>query len=115
MQAAIVRGGETSRRGCHLGRCRPGVSLRRCGLWADADWIQLDRRGAELLFQVLTEREEKSAVAIASKEPFSGWTKTVTDPSLCAAVVDRLTFNGQIIETGHSCRLAHARRAKASN
>jgi hypothetical protein len=51
----------------------------------------------------------------ASKEPFSGWTKTVTDPSLCAAVVDRLTFNGQIIETGHSCRLAHARRAKASN
>lgn len=89
--------------------------LRRCGLWADADWIQLDRRGAELLFQVLTGRKEKSAVAIASKEPFPGWTKTVTEPSLCVAVVDRLTFNGQIIETGHSCRLAHARRAKASN
>jgi hypothetical protein len=37
-------------------------------------------RGAELLFQVLTEREERSAVAIASNEPFSGWTKTFTDP-----------------------------------
>lgn len=73
-------------------------------------YMELDRRGAELLFQVLTEREERSAVAIASNEPFSGWTKTFTDPRLCAAIVDRLTFAGQIIETGTtSYRLAHAR------
>ena len=60
-------------------------------------YMELDRRGAELLFQVLTEREEKSAVAIASNESFSGWTKTFTDPRLCAAIVDRVTFAGQII------------------
>jgi len=48
-----------------------------------------------------------------SNEPFSGWTKTFTDPRLCAAIVDRLTFNGQIIETGTtSCRLAHARQQR---
>jgi DNA replication protein DnaC len=76
-------------------------------------FLELDRKGAELLFQVLTEREEKSAVAIASNEAFSGWTKTFTDPRLCAAIVDRLTFNGQIIETGTaSYRLAHARATK---
>jgi DNA replication protein DnaC len=63
-------------------------------------YMELDRHGAELLFQVLTEREERSAIAIASNEPFSGWTKTFTDPRLCAAIVDRLTFNGTIIETG---------------
>ena len=63
-------------------------------------YMELDRRGAELLFQVLTEREERSAVAIASNEPFSGWTKTFTDPRLCAAIVDRLTFDAHIIETG---------------
>jgi hypothetical protein len=34
--------------------------------------MELDRRGAELLFQVLTEREEKASVAIASNESFSG-------------------------------------------
>ena len=56
--------------------------------------MELDRRGAELLFQVLTEREEKASVAIASNESFSGWTKTFTDPRLCAAIVDRLTFAG---------------------
>lgn len=39
-----------------------------------------------------------------------GWTKTFTDPRLCAAIVDRLTFNGTIIETGtDSYRLATTR------
>ncbi|MFK0155190.1 ATP-binding protein [Streptomyces sp. NPDC090493] len=73
-------------------------------------YLELDRRGAEMLFQVLTEREEKNSVAIASNESFGGWTKTFTDPRLCAAIVDRLTFNGTIIETGtESYRLAQTK------
>ncbi|WP_206313761.1 IS21-like element helper ATPase IstB [Streptomyces coryli] len=73
-------------------------------------YMELDRRGAELLFQVLTEREEKNSVAIASNESFGAWTKTFTDPRLCAAIVDRLTFNGTIIQTGtQSYRLAHTK------
>ncbi len=53
------------------------------------------------------------SVAIASNESFGGWTKTFTDPRLCAAIVDRLTFGGNIIETGtDSYRLA-ATRARA--
>jgi hypothetical protein len=44
----------------------------------------------------------------------SGWTKTCTEPRLCAAIVNRLAFVGQIIEAGTtSYRLAHA-RAKPS-
>ena len=43
-------------------------------------YMELDRRGAELLFQVLTEREEKASVAIASNESFSGWTKILHRP-----------------------------------
>jgi hypothetical protein len=43
--------------------------------------MELDRHGAELLFQALTEREEKNSVAIASDESF-GWTKTFTGPRL---------------------------------
>jgi len=49
--------------------------------------MELDRRGAEMLFQVLTEREEKNSIAIASNESFSGWTKTFTDPRLCAVLL----------------------------
>ncbi|MEV0590456.1 ATP-binding protein [Nonomuraea cavernae] len=41
---------------------------------------------------------------------FSGWTRTFTDPRLCAAIVDRLTFAGNILETGtDSYHLAQTR------
>jgi DNA replication protein DnaC len=77
-------------------------------------YIQLDTRGAELLFQVLTEREEKASVAIGSNLPFSEWGQVVTDPRLVAAIVDRVTFNGHIIETGtESFRLATTRAKRA--
>jgi DNA replication protein DnaC len=50
----------------------------------------------------------RNSIEIACNKSFSGWTKTFTDPRLCAAIVDRLTFNGAIIETGtDSYRLAH--------
>ena len=78
-------------------------------------YMELDKRGAELLFQVLTEREEKNSVAIASNDSFSGWTKTFTDARLCAAIVDRLTFGGNIIETGtDSYRLVHTKATKTA-
>ncbi|MEU6942416.1 ATP-binding protein, partial [Streptomyces rubiginosohelvolus] len=68
---------------------------------------------AEPLVQVLTEREEKNSVAIASNESFGGWTKTFTDPRLCAAIVDRLTFNGTIIEAGIDSYCLASTRARA--
>lgn len=62
-------------------------------------YVQLDTRGSELLFQILTEREEKSSIAVASNLPFSEWGKVIPDARLAAAVIDRVTFNTHIIET----------------
>ncbi len=74
---------------------------------------KLDRSGDELLFQVRTQREEKNGVAIASGGSFGGWTTSFTDPRLRAAIVDRVTFGGNNIETGaESCRLADAGAAR---
>jgi DNA replication protein DnaC len=76
-------------------------------------YLHLDPRGAELLFQVITEREERASIAVASNAPFSEWGQTFTDPRLAAAVVDRLTFNALIVETGtQSYRLRTTRRTK---
>ncbi len=75
-------------------------------------YVHLDPRGAELLFQVITEREERASVACASNAPFSEWNQTFTDPRLAAAIVDRLTFNAHIIQTGSdSYRLRSSRAA----
>lgn len=75
--------------------------------------MQLDSRGAELLFQVVTEREERARVAAASNLPFSEWGSIIPGPRLVAAIVDRLTFHAHIIETGtESYRLRTTRSAR---
>lgn len=76
-------------------------------------YVHLDSRGAELLFQVITERDERASVAVASNAPFSEWGATFGDPRLTAAVVDRLTFKAHIFETGNqSYRLRSTRGAR---
>ena len=62
---------------------------------------------------MFTEREERASIAIASNAAFSEWTATFTDPRLCAAIVDRLTYDAHIIQTGtdsYRLRTTQARR-----
>jgi DNA replication protein DnaC len=66
----------------------------------DLAYVPLASNEAELLFQVLDERSELSAVVCTTNLPFGEWTKVFPEPRLCKAVVDRLTFNAHIIETG---------------
>jgi DNA replication protein DnaC len=77
--------------------------------------------GAELLFQIVTEREEKASIATGSNLPFSEWGQIIRDPRLVAeAIVDRLTFHAHIIETGtesyrlRTTRASKGRRAKSA-
>ena len=70
-------------------------------------YVQIDPRGAELLFQIITERDERASIAIGTNLPFSEWGTVFPDPRLVAAIVDRVTFNAHIVETGtESYRLA---------
>jgi len=76
-------------------------------------YVHLDPRGAELLFQIITAREERASIACASNAPFSQWGSTFTDPRLAAAVVDRLTFSAHISPPGSaSYRRSASTRAR---
>ena len=80
-------------------------------------YVQLDARGAELLFQIVTEREEKASIATASNLPFSEWGSVIPDPRLVAAIVDRITFHAHIIETGtdsYRLKTTRTRRTRTS-
>ncbi|WP_326594664.1 ATP-binding protein [Streptomyces sp. NBC_01803] len=57
-------------------------------------------KGARLLFQIFTEREECKATAVATNSPFAEWDKIFADPRLCAAIADRITFRCTLIQTG---------------
>jgi DNA replication protein DnaC len=82
-----------------------GRSLSR---WARYDLICIDEvgyvplaeLGAELLFQVISDRAERAAVIITTNLPFSEWTQVFTNARLCKALLDRLTDRAHIIETG---------------
>lgn len=64
-------------------------------------YVPLQAAEAELLFQVLDERSEAASIILTTNLPFSEWTQMFPEPRLCKAVVDRLTFNAHIIETGN--------------
>jgi hypothetical protein len=77
-------------------------------------YVKIDPRGAELLFQIITEREERASIAIATNLPFSEWGTVFPDPRLVAAIVDRVTFNAHILETGtQSYRLRTSKTTRA--
>lgn len=81
-------------------------------------YVQIDTRGAELLFQIITEREERASIAIGTNLPFSEWGTVVADPRLVAAIVDRVTFNAHILETGtqsYRLRTSNTRRSKKTS
>ena len=76
--------------------------------WTRYDLIILDELGyvvmpdaaAELLFQVIAGRAEKAAVIVTTNLPFSEWTTKFPNTRLCKAMLDRLTDQAQIIDTG---------------
>jgi len=49
-------------------------------------YVQIDPRGAELLFQIITEREERASIGVATNLPFSEWGSVVGDPRLVAVI-----------------------------
>ncbi len=71
-------------------------------------YLALPEGAAELVFQVISERNERASLIITTNLPFGEWTRVFADPRLAKAVVDRLTHRAHIIETGsESWRFKH--------
>ena len=69
-------------------------------------YLPLSKADSELLFQVISQRQERLPIIITTNLPFSEWTSIFPDQRLCRALIDRITHNAQIIETGEkSARL----------
>ncbi len=71
-------------------------------------YLALPEGAAELVFQVISERNERASLIVTTNLPFGEWTKVFPDARLAKAVVDRLTHRAHIIDTGtESWRFRH--------
>jgi DNA replication protein DnaC len=64
-------------------------------------YVAMPETAAELLFQIIAGRAERAAVIITTNLPFSEWTGMFPNARLCKAMLDRLTDQAHIIETGN--------------
>jgi DNA replication protein DnaC len=79
-------------------------------------YLALPDGAAELVFQVISERNERGSLIVTTNLPFGEWTKVFPDPRLAKAVVDRITHKAHIIDTGtESWRFRHGLDRKKSH
>ena len=81
-------------------------------------FVPLSKTGAELLFELISQRYERGSTLITSNLPFEEWTETFGTERLTGALLDRLTHHVNILEmNGESYRLnqSRARLANAQN
>jgi DNA replication protein DnaC len=76
-------------------------------------YLALPDGAAELVFQVISERNERGSLIVTTNLPFGEWTKVFPDARLAKAVVDRITHKAHIIDTGtESWRFRHGLNRK---
>ena len=70
----------------------------------------LSRTGAELLFEVFSQRYERGSTLVTTNLPFDEWTEVFGSERLTGALLDRLTHHVHILEmNGESYRLKRSR------
>jgi DNA replication protein DnaC len=76
-------------------------------------FVPLSKTGAELLFEIISQRYERGSIIITSNLPFDEWTEVFGAERLTGAILDRLTHHVNILEmNGESYRLRQSKIAK---
>ena len=75
-------------------------------------FVPLSKTGAELLFELISQRYERGSTIVTSNLPFDEWTSTFGSERLTGALLDRLTHHVHILEmNGESYRLRQSRQS----
>jgi DNA replication protein DnaC len=78
-------------------------------------FVPLSKTGAEVLFEVFSQRYERNSTLVTSNLPFQEWTEVLGSERLTGALLDRLTHYVHILEmNGESYRLKQSKRKHGS-
>ena len=96
-----------------LQRLQKQLSAQDLLIIDELGFVPLSKTGAELLFEVISQRYERGSIIITSNLPFDEWTETFGTERLIGAILDRLTHHVHILEmNGESFRLRESRKSK---
>jgi DNA replication protein DnaC len=74
-------------------------------------FVPLSKTGAELLFEVFSQRYERGSLLVTSNLPFDEWTEVLGSERLTGALLDRLTHQVHILTmNGDSYRLNQSKK-----
>ena len=92
-------------------RLRRQLAMHKLLIVDELGYVPLSQTGAELLFEVFSQRYERGATIVTSNLPFDEWTSVFGSERLTGALLDRLTHHVHILEmNGESYRLAHSKK-----
>lgn len=78
-------------------------------------FVPLSKTGAEMLFELFSQRYERGSTLVTSNLPFAEWTEVLGSEQLTGALLDRLTHHVHILEmNGDSYRLKDSKRKRAA-
>jgi DNA replication protein DnaC len=78
-------------------------------------FVPLSKTGAELLFEVFSQRYERGSTLLTRNLPFDEWTEVFGSERLTGALLDRLTHHVHILEmNGDSYRLSQSKKQRKS-
>ena len=73
----------------------------------EVGYLPIDQKGADLLFQVISQRYERGSILLTTNKPFKQWASIFNnDSTIASAVLDRLLHHAQtIVIEGASYRM----------
>jgi transposase len=80
-------------------------------------YVPLSQTGAELLFEVFSQRHERGSIIVNSNLPVEGWTTIFGSQRLTGGLLDRLTHHVHILELNgesYSLKQSMARRKRGA-
>ena len=111
--AALVHALMAARDEKHLLRFQRQVAKYQLLIIDELGFVPLSKTGAELLFEVFSQRYERGSTLVTSNLPFDEWTEVLGSERLTGALLDRLTHHVHILEmNGDSYRLNQSQRKR---
>ena len=76
----------------------------------EVGYLPIDKTGADLLFQVISQRYERGSIVLTTNQPYKSWPKLFNnDATLASAVLDRLLHHAEtVVIEAQSYRLSRA-------